>query len=195
LIIIGIFSQINIKYNLKKFFLIISIVLVISLLITSVVIFRYDLNNYNKNKKNITGMFVKIGDDVVFTDKDIERACLNSFCSAIETSHCSTENSKYYCEYHFSATLNIDASKKYHTAIDSSYVNPDGELSKIMAFYVNDNYETYLILDKEIQNSKTNQITVVGRVYGNTKEEAINNAYYELVALVDFINNKSSQSG
>jgi hypothetical protein len=175
----------------KKNMKILKITAIIGSIIMIMLLSYFSLIEYqSKPNYSITNFYAKIGNETVFTYKDVDSVCVNSFCSGIQ--YCRQNIENYSCRYYFSITLSDTAKNKLNHEINL-LSSENGKLSKTMDYYINNELEHSVNLDENLKSGII-IISISGTGKGITKGEALTNTYYKMYALVNFIKNSETET-
>ncbi|MCD4666633.1 hypothetical protein K8R47_02380 [archaeon] len=128
------------------------------------------------------GVFeAKIGDDVVFEggNKDVPFVCRgDGTCSGIRA--CNQVESGYQCRFEFSIKLSESAAKKHAevtSELDINYsTSGTSYLSKPLDLYLDNNLVDSLNIGSDLKGQEARDISISGPGFGNTEQEALDNA-------------------
>ena len=119
----------------------------------------------------------KIGDKVVFSGgrRDIPFVCRDDgTCAFIQ--QCGVVGERYQCVFNFAISLSGEAAKSHAEATKDLEVIQDetgNRLDKTLDLYLDDILVNSLQISSDLKGVETNQISISGPGYGETREEAI----------------------
>ncbi|AAR39281.1 NEQ436 [Nanoarchaeum equitans Kin4-M] len=122
----------------------------------------------------------KIDNTTVYTGKDIIRVCLSPSCSGVDLKTCKPSKEGWVCQYRFAVWIDKDAAKRFALLTKNlSIVEKNGTvtLNKTIDFYLDNKLITKLNIDPSLKGKEATVFSITGFGVGETKIDAIKNAY------------------
>jgi len=126
----------------------------------------------------------RIGNQTVFEggEKDITFVCRNDgTCSGIR--NCNPASNGYGCQFDFSISLSADAAKKHAEItkdLDVNISQGSQYLSKPLDLYIDNILVDSLQISSNLKGQEVSQISISGPGFGNTQDEAVQNALKQM---------------
>jgi len=130
----------------------------------------------------------KIENDTVFTGgQDITFVCRSPDCSGLDPQvGCSQSGSTWGCRFRFSITLSQEAAERQAALtknLDIITENNQQYLSKSLTLYLDNEQVDELRIGAELKGKASTDIEISGSGIGNTRQEAVENAYANMKRL------------
>lgn len=122
----------------------------------------------------------KIGDNVVFTGGkgDITYVCKDdATCAGIQ--QCNKIEQGYSCRFSFELDLSAKAAKRQAeitSGLSENITNGESYLNETLDLYLDDKLLDKLFISSDLKGKETTTVTVSGSGFGNSKQDAIQNA-------------------